>query len=72
MKWVNFNVTPINLVVANAEDRKRRLIVALPQHLKSNVGPDSEVGVKFSSLGFKYQAKNNAWYRLKCQKAEYI
>ena len=63
MKWVVFEKTKVELVVAGTEDEVSRVAIALPTTGAPMMVPSSEEGRKFSKLGFRYQERNNAWYR---------
>ncbi len=63
MKWVVFQKTMVRLVVAGTEDDVGRVAIALPKSGAPLMVPSSAEGRKFSELGFRYQERNNAWYR---------
>ncbi len=63
MQWIQFSKTPVRLMVANVEDRQRRLAILFPTSPDAPIQPQTAAGQRFKSMGFKYQAKNNAWYR---------
>ena len=63
MKWILFKKTEARLMIASTEGDKGRLAIVFPTSTTATMEPESETGRKFTSLGFRYQQRNRAWYR---------